>query len=179
MLASIDITSIEVRTEIELKQCDGLIIPGGESTTMMRQIDMAGLRHALERFAKNQPVFGTCAGLIMMSQSVKDFNFKPFGWLNVSIERNAYGRQIDSFCAPIPILNDTLKKYASSKGKLDAFFIRAPKITSCDESVNVLAAYQDEPVLVQQGHFLGASFHPELTSESAIHRFFCSPHFFK
>ncbi len=169
MLDSINVASRQVRKKEELESCDGLIIPGGESTTMMRQIEMVGLRSSLEEFAKSKPIFGTCAGLILMSHAVSDFCFKPFGWLNIEVERNAFGRQVDSFSTPIHLLMDT-----PEENTIDAFFIRAPKIRSWSESVRILAFYHDEPILVQEGHFLGASFHPELTHHVSIHKHFVS-----
>lgn len=167
MLLSLGVKVKEVRKIDDLEECDGLIIPGGESTVMMRQIDFIQMRDALCQFAKQKPLFGTCAGLILMSHSIQQSPMKPLGLLDVAIERNAFGRQIDSFQAFVEVqLEPGHKKLC--KG----FFIRAPRIRRTDEDVHVLGLYEKEPVLVQQGHHLGASFHPELTNDPTIHDYF-------
>lgn len=167
MLTSLGAIVKEVRKLDDLEGCDGLIIPGGESTVMMRQIDFIQMREALVDFAKQKPVFGTCAGLILMSKQIKESPMKPMGLLDIMIERNAFGRQIDSFQAFVEVSLE-LEHKKLCKG----FFIRAPRIRKTDESVKVLGLYENEPVLVQQGHHLGASFHPELTSDPTIHEYF-------
>lgn len=158
-----------VRYVRDLQNCDALIIPGGESTTILRHIEVNNLRNALEDFALKKPIFGTCAGLIVMSKKVISDEMHPFEWLNVTVLRNAYGRQYESFDAVIdahlsPGIDQEIK----------AVFIRAPKITKIGKGVTVLAYHEEEPILVQQGHFLGASFHPELTEDLSVHKHFLS-----
>lgn len=169
MLNSLGVEAKEVRTLQDLEGCDGLIIPGGESTTMMRQIDFIKLADDLKEFAQEKPLFGTCAGLILMSHEVLTSQMIPFGILDVAVERNAFGRQAESFIANIEI---TLDQHTDKN--FPAVFIRAPRIRSCGSPVQTLAKFQDEPVLVQQGMHMGATFHPELTHNAFIHRYFLS-----
>lgn len=167
VLRSLGVEVQEVRTPEDLSLCQGLIIPGGESTVMLRQIDFIKLRAPLAAFAKKKPLFGTCAGLILMSQSVKGSPLQPLHLLDVEVERNAYGRQVESFEAFISL--DLQEKHTEA---FPAFFIRAPRIRSCGGGVQVLALHRGEPVLVRQGFHLGASFHPELTDNPQLHQYF-------
>ncbi|MBA3603280.1 MAG: pyridoxal 5'-phosphate synthase glutaminase subunit PdxT [Parachlamydiaceae bacterium] len=165
-LKVLGVTSLQVRKPEDLLLCDGLIIPGGESTTIFRQMKYIELINPLMEFAKTKPIFGTCAGLILMSKKIRNFPLEPFGILDVIVERNAFGRQIASFSTEIDI--------PKLLNKSDAFFIRAPSIVQCGPDVQILATYEDEPVLVQQGHHLGATFHTELTSDTVLHEYFLS-----
>lgn len=169
VLHSLGVKTIEVRKPEDLAQCSGLIIPGGESTVMLKQLDFIQMREKLIQFAKTKPVFGTCAGLILMSSSVIDSPMKPLGILDISVERNAFGRQIESFRAPVDLCLP-----ARDVHPISAIFIRAPRIRFSPSHVQILATYENEPVLVQQGHHLGASFHPELTDNTAVHEYFIS-----
>jgi len=167
MLKTLGVNTIEVRKATDLDLCDGLIIPGGESTVMLLQLDFIGMRESLKKFIKIKPVFGTCAGLILLSNDIQASSMTPLAVLDVSVERNAFGRQIDSF--------ETDLEVSLSQGQLQTlpvFFIRAPRIRRIGSNVVVLAIYQGEPVLVRQGNILGASFHPELTNCNVIHKFF-------
>lgn len=167
LLQSLGVEVQEVRKPQDLSLCDGLIIPGGESTVILRQIDFIGLREPLLDFAKQKPVYGTCAGLILMASSIQASPLKPLKLLDIEIERNAYGRQVESFEASI------LVKFTPDHQTLfPAFFIRAPRIHTCSSQVEVLAELNDEPILVRQGHHLGSAFHPELTSDPLIHNYF-------
>lgn len=168
-LLSLGVSAKEVRKPADLVDCDGLIIPGGESTVITRQIDFIGLRKTLEEFAKQKPVFGTCAGLILMSKNIQASPIQTLGLLDVTVARNAFGRQLDSFNASISV---QLEK--GHTNLFPAFFIRAPRIMQVGPQVQVLATYKDEPVLVRQGKHLGATFHPELTSDPMIHAYFLS-----
>lgn len=160
---------ILVRTPEDLIKCDGLIIPGGESTTIYRQMNFIELVAPLLEFAKKKPVFGTCAGLILMSKDlINGSTTQPLGLLDVTVERNSYGRQIDSFQTELEVM------LSKSPKTVSAFFIRAPKIRRCGPDVKVLANFASEPVLVQQGFHLGATFHPELTADTFIHEYFLS-----
>jgi 5'-phosphate synthase pdxT subunit len=167
VLYSLGVEVKEVRKPTDLEGCEGLIIPGGESTVMVRQIDFIKLRDPLKQFAGQKPVFGTCAGLILMSKNIKNDSLKTLDLLDILVERNAFGRQIESFQVPIE-----LRLSPESLHLFEAFFIRAPRIRANDPKVEILATYKDEPVLVKQGHHLGASFHPELTSDPLIHTYF-------
>lgn len=167
MLRSLQVEAVEVRKPSELEACDALIIPGGESTTMMRQIAFIKLAEPLKDFAAQKPIFGTCAGLILMAKDIISDETKSFNILDISVERNAFGRQAESFQSKLDV---TLG--GGKSRPFEAFFIRAPRIRHIGPDVKVLAQYEGEPVLVQQGNHLGATFHPELTSDSAIHAYF-------
>lgn len=177
LLRRLGVEGIEVRRPEELDKCDGLIIPGGESTTMLRQIAFIGLREPLHLFAAKKPVFGTCAGMILMSKEIVDGDSapakklgpsqqQPFGWLDIGIQRNGFGRQVDSFQTTLSLSNPSLPS------SLSALFIRAPRVRRVGPGVMTLASYLEEPVLLQQGHHLAASFHPELTDDPTVHLYF-------
>ncbi len=170
--ASLGVETFGVRRPSELDLVSALVIPGGESTTLTRLMDRVGLREPLLDFSVNHPVMGTCAGLIMMSsiladEKFKDFGVSPLGMLDCSVLRNGYGRQIDSFTAPVAI--DILD---GSKAEFAAVFIRAPRIVEVGSNADVVAAYKGEPVAVRQGNLLGLTFHPELTDDCRIHQAF-------
>lgn len=166
-LRSLGVDVQEVRKPQDLLRCAGLIIPGGESTVMMRQMEFIKLRESLLAFARQHPIYGTCAGLIVMSNTIQSSTMKPLGLLDIEIERNAFGRQIESFQASV-----VLDLSPGHSNLFPAFFIRAPRIRVCGKDVEILARLEGEPVLVRQGHHLGSTFHPELTSDPAIHRYF-------
>ena len=162
----------DVRRPVELADVSCLVIPGGESTTLTRLADRGGLREPLKRFAADHPVMGTCAGLIMMASRLEgeekaDFGVEPFGLLDCTVVRNGYGRQIDSFTAPLD-----LKGLDGTPEPFPAVFIRAPRITAVGPAVEVLAAHEGEPVIIRQGNLVGMAFHPELTADARIHRAF-------
>jgi len=166
MLQSLHFKTTSVRKPEDLLQCDALIIPGGESTTIARHIDEMGLRGSLLSFVEKKPVFGTCAGLILMAREVIDHSIQPFGLVDIVVERNGFGGQYASFTT------ETTIPFSRSTDAFHAVFIRAPRIKKCGTNVKVLATYQGEPILVQQNHFLAATFHPELTENPSIHRYF-------
>lgn len=155
----------EVRKARDLYECDALIIPGGESTVIFRQLDFIELRKPIEEFGQTKPIFGTCAGLILMSKKILNDPLLPFGMLDIEVERNAFGRQAESFKTEVGLLSKPSKN-------IPAIFIRAPRIRSIGEGVKVLAMYEDEPVLVRQGLHWGATFHPELTDDLSVHKAF-------
>lgn len=167
MLHSLGVKGVEVRKPEDLAHCDALIIPGGESTTMMKQMQFIGFPEAFRSFAQHKPVFGTCAGLILMSDSIVADAMQPFQLIDVSVERNAFGRQVESFHSEID-----LQLGAGKPHPFLAVFIRAPRIRNVGEEVKILATFESEPVLVQQGRHLGATFHPELTDDPAVHEYF-------
>ena len=166
ILQQLDVQAMDVRKPNDLEGCHGLIIPGGESTTMTKLINEIEMHGALIKFSVDRPVFGTCAGMILMATKVDDDRVKTLNLMNIEVERNAYGRQIDSF---IDELDVTTNGQAFS---MRGVFIRAPRIKNMGEGVEVLASVNGEPVLVQEGHHMAAAFHPELTGETRIHNYF-------
>ena len=166
ILQQLDVQAVDVRKSEDLEKCHGLIIPGGESTTMTKLINEIEMHDALLKFSVDRPVFGTCAGMILMATKVDDDRVKTLNLMNIEVERNGYGRQIDSF---IDELNVTTNGQAFS---MRGVFIRAPRIKNMGEGVEVLASVNGEPVLVQEGHHMAAAFHPELTGETRIHNYF-------
>ncbi len=162
-LSEMGIESFEARRPEEIDSASGLIIPGGESTTMWKFFESAPWEEAIARFAASgRPVLGTCAGAIVLARQVFNPAQKGLGLLDVAVERNAYGRQADSFVGVVeaPALG----------GELPAVFIRAPRIRHVGPGVEVLAARDGEPVLVRQDNVVAATFHPELTDDERVHR---------
>lgn len=170
MLEKLGAKGVLIRKPAELKSCDALIIPGGESTTMMRQMEFIDFFDSFREFTRTKPVFGTCAGLILMSDKILSDKMQPFHLLDITIERNAFGRQVESFETEVDYHENGSEK--SKPQKLPAVFIRAPRIKQIGKDVQILATFQGEPVLVQQGPHLGATFHPELTGNPTIHSHF-------
>jgi 5'-phosphate synthase pdxT subunit len=153
-----------VRTGQELGTIDGLIIPGGESTTMLKLLDYENLFEPLRCFGAEKSIFGTCAGAILLASEVVNPAQASLGLMDMTVQRNGYGRQIDSRIAEIDL---------PQSGNAEAVFIRAPIIRRVGREANVLATYQDAPVLVEQGRHLAATFHPELSSNgNPIHKLF-------
>lgn len=161
-----------VRTKEELAGVDGLVIPGGESTTMLKLLNTTDMKEPLSHFAQSKPVFGTCAGAILLAKDVTNPVQESLGLVDLSVERNAYGRQIDSRVAKIEPNPDFEQR--AGRGQLEAVFIRAPKIRRTGPDVRVLAEYDGNPVLVEQGRHLVATFHPELTKDARVHKLFLS-----
>ncbi len=149
-----------------LKDCDRLIIPGGESTTILKLIDRLNLRKALVNFGNKKPVFGTCAGLIILATIVENDNYKTLSLIDIKVSRNAYGRQIDSF------IDEVNLNFNRDEQAFEAIFIRAPKILSCLEGVTPLAYHKKNVVMAANKNILVATFHPELTDDLRIHDFF-------
>ena len=169
MLARIGVDSVEVRLPEHLEGLDGLIIPGGESTTIGQVAERWGLLEPIREFARSgQPLWGTCAGMILMAKEVVDgVPGQPLlELMDVSVRRNAFGRQVDSFEADleVPVLGEA---------PFHAVFIRAPSIERVGEGVEVLARLEDGKVVaVRQGNLLATAFHPELTEDARFHRYF-------
>lgn len=168
VLSRLKIASKDVRYPGDLDGCDGLIIPGGESTTISDLIDYIGMRAPLLKFAEKKPVLGTCTGMILMARTVNDPRVQPLNLMNIEIARNAYGRQVDSFVSGLEVQING--KPVSLKG----VFIRAPRIRSTGEEVEVLGMINGEPIFVRQNRHLATSFHPELSDTTAIHEYFLS-----
>jgi 5'-phosphate synthase pdxT subunit len=159
-----------VREREQFADLDGLVIPGGESTTMLKLLRYDGLMDTLAEFGGRKPIFGTCAGAILMASEVSRPEQESLGLMDIGVERNAYGRQVDSRVAEIEPEAEFEKRTAP--GKLEAVFIRAPVIRRVSPGVRVLARYAGDPVLVEQGRHLVATFHPELTADSRVHGLF-------
>ena len=161
---------VYVRQPEQFRDIDGLVIPGGESTTMLKLLHQDGLMDALAEFGRHKPVFGTCAGAILMAAEVWNPPQESLALMDIAVERNAYGRQIDSRVTVLEPEPEFQKRTAP--GKLEAVFIRAPVIRRVNGGGHVLARYRGDPVLVEQGRHLVATFHPELTADSRVHALF-------
>ena len=162
------VETVEVRKPEQLAEVDGLIIPGGESTTLLKLIEEWNFVPALEKFhAGGKPIFGTCAGLILLAREVENPRQFSLGLIDVDVERNAYGRQRESFEARDTAVLD------GTPTPIEMMFIRAPRIRRVGEGVEILARQGDDPVMARQGTVLVATFHPEVTGDQAVHRYFC------
>jgi 5'-phosphate synthase pdxT subunit len=172
MLKSLDVEAVEVRLPEHLKDLDGLIIPGGESTTMGKLATDYGLIEPLKTFGQHYAIWGTCAGAIFLSKDVS--REQPLlGLMDIKVARNAFGRQVDSFEADLDI--SELKQAMGTDEAFHAVFIRAPIIESVSGDAKILASLPDGRIVAaQQGHFLATSFHPELTGDSRLHEYFMS-----
>jgi pyridoxal 5'-phosphate synthase pdxT subunit len=167
-LARCGVQAVEIRKPAELEDVDGLIMPGGESTTLLKLMDAWGFVPALEKFhAEGRPIFGTCAGLILLAREVDNPRQFSLGLIDVGVERNAYGRQRESFEAGGRAALD------GRATPVEMVFIRAPRIRRVGPGVETLARHGEEPVMVRQGSVLAATFHPELTDDSTVHDYFC------
>ena len=162
------VEAVEVRKPVELDEVDGLIMPGGESTTLLKLIDAWDFVPALEKFnSAGKPIFGTCAGLILLAREVESPKQLSLGLIDVTVVRNAYGRQRESFEA------SGTAKLGPDPSQLEMVFIRAPRIKRVGPGVQVLAEHGGEPVMARQDRVLVATFHPELTDSTKVHRYFC------
>lgn len=168
-LEQLGATTLAVKTLADLERVDALVIPGGESTTigfMLAEHDM--IEPLRKRIDDGMPTFGTCAGAILVGDDVRGDDPRQDRWptiggLDVTINRNGYGRQVDSFETTVDV---------RGVGPIEAVFIRAPVIVATGDSVDVLGVARDHPVVVRQGHVLAATFHPELTDDVSLHRYF-------
>ena len=157
-------TPVEVRKPAQLAGLDGLVLPGGESTTMLKFLEKHHFFEALQVFCGARPVFGTCAGAILLAREVLNPAQRSLGLLDAVVERNAYGRQIDSAIVTA--------QTALAGGPLEMVFIRAPRIVATGAGVEVLARRDSFPTLIRQGRILAATFHPELSRDRRVHRLF-------
>jgi 5'-phosphate synthase pdxT subunit len=155
MLRRLGVDASEVRKPEQLKDLDGLVVPGGESTTFMRLMRLYGLDAAIRAF--DRPILGTCAGMIVLDRD-------HLGLVDVEVDRNAYGRQVASFEADLVL--------AGESSPLRGIFIRAPRVRVTGGDVEVLAEHEGQPVLVRDGRIIAASFHPELTEDTRVHELF-------
>jgi 5'-phosphate synthase pdxT subunit len=158
---------VEVRKPEQFDEIDALVIPGGESTTFLKVLGEQGFEK-LKQFVLTRPTFGTCAGAIMLAKQVENPSQRGLGALNVTIRRNAYGRQIDSFIGT----GEAVADLEAGAGPLEMVFIRAPKFEQVGPEVEVLAKQGDDPVLVRQGKVMASTFHPELSDDTRVHAAF-------
>ena len=167
-LERLGVSSSQVRLARDLDKLDALIIPGGESTTMDIVMDRFSLREPLVEFGRSRPVFGTCAGMIMLASVIRNniSNVTPLGLMDIEVDRNGYGRQVYSFEEHVSAELD------GSPAELIATFIRAPRIVRLGDEVKTLATYKGDPVLVRQGRLLAASFHAELDEDTTLLEYF-------
>lgn len=167
-LDQLGVEAAEVRLATDLNGLDGLIIPGGESTTMDIMLDRHNLREPLTQFGRSLPLFGTCAGMIMLATGIEEnlSNITPLALLDIDVNRNGYGRQVHSFDTALTA------ELAGTETKLTGTFIRAPKITRVGDQVEILAKCAGDPVLVRQGNLLAASFHSELDDDPSLLAYF-------
>jgi len=169
MLDSLAVASRVIKKPAQLATVDGLIVPGGESTTLIKLMDSWDFWTPLRDFAAaGNPIFGTCAGMILLAQGVSNPPQQSFGLIDIDVERNSYGRQVDSFEGTGIWAADEQPR------PLPMIFIRAPRIARLGDGVEVLATCGDDAVAVRQGQVLVASFHPELTSDLSLHRYFAA-----
>ncbi len=171
-LERLGVEAREIRLPHQLETIEGLIIPGGESTTLSRLMTLYDLRDPIAAMAaQGKALWGTCAGMIMMAQEITEEDPVPLGIMDIGVHRNAYGRQVDSFELDLPITG--FAGPDSSQVPFHCVFIRAPMINRLGDGVNVLASLPDgEPVAVQQGKVMATSFHPELTNDTRFHAHF-------
>jgi pyridoxal 5'-phosphate synthase pdxT subunit len=165
MFHKLGVETVEVRTVADLEGCNGLVLPGGESTTQLQFLQEEGLYEAIRRFAhKDGAIFGTCAGAILLANNVKNPEQDSLKLLDMTVLRNGYGRQLSSdvFFGPSKL----------KKEPLEMVFIRGPIIEKTAPDIKVLAKFEGKPALVEKGHILAATFHPELTSDTSVHEHF-------
>lgn len=162
--------AVSVRTPGDLETLDGLILPGGESTTMLKLLHREGLWEPLRNFGEDKPIFGTCAGVILLAREVTNPRQDSLNLMDISVERNAYGRQIDSSIEHLVPSREFIE--ATSAGDLEAVFIRAPVIRGTGPGTSTLIEFKANPVLLEAGRHLACTFHPELTIDSRVHRLF-------
>jgi 5'-phosphate synthase pdxT subunit len=167
VLSRLGVMTAQVRTHADLATVDALVVPGGESTTMLRLLEIEGLFAPLQAAIRSGlPAFGTCAGAILLAGEVEPEQ-PTVGCLDVTLRRNAYGRQVHSRVVPV-----RLGPELGTPGVLDGVFIRAPRILRAGDGVTVLGWREDDPVVVQAANLMAATFHPELTADDRIHRYF-------
>jgi len=166
MLKSLHVDTLLVKKAKELDACDGLVIPGGESTTLTKLMRLYGMYEPIREFSLTRPIMGTCAGMIMLASEVDDERITPLQLIDISVKRNAYGRQIDSFISEVKL------PFLANDSPFRAIFIRAPQITAVGSDVEILLELDKKPVMVRNRNILALAFHPELTDDSRIHRYF-------
>lgn len=169
MFTNIGVDARPFRELSELSELAGLVIPGGESTTIGMLLERRNLVDPLRQaIIDGLPVFGTCAGAILLARDIEDSDQLRLGTMDISIRRNAYGSQVDSFETRLDVSDEP----EGLQEEIDGVFIRAPLITRCGKAVRLLASFDGKPVLVRQERMLAGSFHPELSNSTAVHRYF-------
>ncbi|MFH1699568.1 MAG: pyridoxal 5'-phosphate synthase glutaminase subunit PdxT [Candidatus Zixiibacteriota bacterium] len=168
VLLRLDVPTIEIHSAGDFSQIDRLIIPGGESTTMLKLLKRFDLEDNFVSFAREKPVWGTCAGMILLAAKINNSGQKAFGLIDIEIDRNGYGRQYFSTVA------DSQISLNGHSEKLKLVFIRAPRVTRVGDKAKVLMEWNGDPVLLCQNNILVSSFHPELTGSSLLHEYFVS-----
>jgi 5'-phosphate synthase pdxT subunit len=165
-LHELGVAAIPVKKPSELEDCNGLIIPGGESTTLVKLLKNIEMFEVLPEFNQKWPIFGTCAGAILVSREVSNHPVEALNLIDISVERNSYGRQVDSFIDEIEL------KIGNKKQMVEAVFIRAPRFTRIGKGVRAIARHQNDVVMVENENILAATFHPELSENLLIHQYF-------
>lgn len=163
-LAELGARSRLIRKPGDLEELDGLVLPGGESTTFLKHLERTGFYDRLDQFVRERPTFGTCAGCILLAREVLNPSQRSIGVLDITVERNAYGRQNDSVILTEPT--------ALGPEPMEMVFIRAPRISRVGQGIETLATRDGFPTLIRQGHLLAATFHPELSEDRRVHSFF-------
>ncbi len=166
MLDRLGVEAAAVKTPQDLQGCRGLIIPGGESTTLVKLLKHIKLYEQIRVFNRDHPIFGTCAGAILVSSQVSNHPVEPLGLIDIAVERNAYGTQIDSFIDRIDF------RAGDESVAVEGVFIRAPKIIRVGEGVRSIAFHKNDVVMVESERVLAATFHPELSESMVIHEYF-------
>jgi len=166
ILDAAGIAGVEVRFAEDFERIDRLIIPGGESTVISQLLTRLGLQDQIAAFVKSRPVWGTCAGMILLAAEVNDGSVTPFGAIDIAVDRNGYGRQVFS-----TVIQSTLA-LNGTREMLDLVFIRAPRVTRVGKDVQALLMNGNDPVLLAQKNILVSAFHPELTGSTLLHRYF-------
>jgi pyridoxal 5'-phosphate synthase pdxT subunit len=169
-LARAGAEAVLIREAGQFQEIDGLVLPGGESSTMLKLLHYDQLLDPLAEFARRKPVFGTCAGAILLASEVCNPSQESLGAMDIAVERNAYGRQLESRVAELEPEPEFARR--TEAGKLEAVFIRAPIIRRTGPETKVLVRYNGDPVLVEQGRAIVATFHPELTADPRVHKLF-------
>ena len=166
VLAELDCDAVPVKRAAEMRECDALVIPGGESTTIGKLCQRFGLDEAIVEFnERGSPIWGTCAGMILLAKEIEGGEQWRLGLMDITVRRNAFGRQVDSFEADLAIEGIT-------SGPVRAVFIRAPFVTEVGPDAQVLARFDDKIVMVRQGNLLATAFHPELTDDRRVQQYF-------
>lgn len=163
-LRKLGVNAPNIRYAEELAACDGLVIPGGESTTFVKLLKKTGLFEALLDFNRDKPIMGTCAGLITLSTTLVNDDIETLGLIDMDVERNGYGRQVDSFIDDVRV--EGIEK------PVEGFFIRAPRIHALGQGTRAIGFHKDEVVMAANDRVLALTFHPELTADVSVHRFF-------
>lgn len=169
-LRRLGVDTVYVNYASQLSTLDAVILPGGESSTMLKLLDVEGLFEPLKQFAAEKPIFGTCAGTILLATEVTSPSQRSLGAINMTVERNAYGRQLDSSIQTI--LPEKEFEDRTRPGELETVFIRAPIIREIRGGARVLASLEGNPILVEEGRHLAATFHPEMTEDTRVHELF-------